>query len=90
MNDLKKQFIDKITHQLIESAATMIADLLGVGIVNLIARGVHALAKIIKYIYEYTTCEDKHKPRYIGKIVGEVVKFVINSLKKKKRKFRKY
>jgi len=84
MADLKKQFVDKITDKLISAAETMIADLLGVGVVKLVARGLSALVNIIKDIYSYTQSSDDDKPYYVGAIVAEVAKFVINSLKKKK------
>jgi len=85
---LKTSFLSKITSKLVDAAATLVANLLGVGIIKLIAQGLVTLVKIIADVHSYIKATPKQKPTLIGAIVGEVAKFVINIIRRKKlRKF---
>jgi len=89
IKEVKEQFVDKITEELIEGAADMIADLLGVGIAKLVVGGLVTTVLIIEDVYRYTTSDDDEKPKYIGAIVGEITKFVISNVRRKMRKVRR-
>lgn len=92
LQTIKEQLIDKLTEALVEAAASLLADLLGVGIAKLAIKGVIALASLIEDVYYYIKASDDDKPTYLGKMIGEVLKFVIEAARKRKikRKVKKF
>jgi len=83
---LKEEFIDKVTDAIIEAVADFVADLLGAGIAKMAISYAVTMVKIIIVVYKYTAATDDDKPKYLGEIIGEMVNFVIDNLRRKKMK----